>query len=405
MKKRTGKKSAARRHKNSGIKPGTGPRKILDFVLVKPAGPDCNMACGYCFYLEKAEMFPRTSVHRMSETVLREMTRQVMSRGDHPVSFGWQGGEPTLMGLPFFRKAVAFQEEFGENRQVGNSLQTNGLLLDRDWAVFLRDYRFLVGLSLDGPRHIHDYYRKQQGGAGSWQRVTEKLKLLLDNDVQVNALTVVNDYSVDFAEEIYAWNKSAGLSFMQFIPCVEPDADVPGKAAPFSVPAEKYGQFLITLFDLWLGDFVYGEPTTSVRFFDSLFYTYVDRTPPQCTLLPECGTYLVVEYNGNVYACDFYVEPRWKLGNVAENRLTELLNSSLQNRFGRRKSNLPPACLECKWLVYCRGGCVKDRRLSPEPAKPAEPGGANYLCAAYRAFFEHAHQPLVRLAENWKRTR
>jgi uncharacterized protein len=320
-----------------------------------------------------------------------------MRQGDHPVSFGWQGGEPTLMGLPFFRKAVAFQEEFGENRQVGNSLQTNGLLLDRDWAVFLRDNRFLVGLSLDGPQHIHDYYRKQKGGAGSWQRVTEKLKLLLDTGVQVNALTVVNNYSVDFAREIYAWHKSAGLTFMQFIPCVEPDTDVPGKTAPFSVPAEKYGQFLIKLFDLWLGDFVYGEPTTSVRFFDSLFYIYVDLTPPLCTLLPECGNYLVVEYNGNVYACDFFVEPGWKLGNVAENPLPELLNSSLQNRFGRRKSNLPRGCRECKWLVYCRGGCVKDRRFSREP------GAANYLCAAYRAFFEHAHQPLLRLAENWKR--
>lgn len=387
MKKRTGKKSTARGN------------KTLDFVLVKPAGPDCNMACGYCFYLEKAEMFPRTPVHRMSETVLREMTRQVLNRGDHPVSFGWQGGEPTLVGLPFFQKAITFQEEFGENRQVGNSLQTNGLLLDPDWAVFLRDYRFLVGLSVDGPQHVHDYYRKQQGGAGTWRRVTEKLKLMLDTGVQVNGLTVVNDYSVNFAEEIYAWHKSAGLSFMQFIPCVEPVVDEPGEAAPFSVPAEKYGQFLIKLFDLWMGDFVYGEPTTSVRFFDSLFYAFVDLMPPQCTLRPECGNYLVVEYNGNVYACDFFVEPRWKLGHLSENRLTDLLNSSLQNRFGRRKSNLPRGCRECKWLVYCRGGCIKDRRLAPEP------GGTNYLCAAYRAFFEHAHQPLLRLAENWKRVR
>lgn len=388
MKKRSGKKSAARGH------------KLLDFVLVKPAGPDCNMACEYCFYLEKAELFPKSPVHRMSEAVLRTMTRQVLGRGNHPVSFGWQGGEPTLMGLPFFQKAMAFQQEFGENRQVSNGLQTNGLLLDPEWAVFLRDYRFLVGLSVDGPQHIHDFYRKQRGGGGTWRRVTDKLKLLLDTGVQVNALTVVNDYSVDFAEEIYAWHKSAGLSFMQFIPCVEPGADGPGKVAPFSVPADKYGQFLITLFDLWMGDFVYGVPTTSVRFFDSLFFTYVDLKPPQCTLLPECGNYLVVEYNGNVYACDFFVEPGWKLGNVAENRLPGLLNSPLQDRFGRRKSNLPRGCLECKWLFYCRGGCVKDRRLSP---KPAGSGGANYLCAAYRAFFEHAHQSLVRLAENWKR--
>ncbi len=399
MKKRSGKKSAGRGRKDSGAKPGTGPRKSLDFILVKPAGPDCNMACGYCFYLEKAEMFPRTPVHRMSEAVLREMTRQFMSRGDHPVSFGWQGGEPTLMGLPFFQKAVEFQEEFGKGRQVANSLQTNGFLLDRDWAVFLRDYRFLVGLSVDGPQHIHDYYRKQRGGGGTWQRVTEKLRLLLDTGVQVNGLTVVSDYSVDFAEELYVWYKSVGLSFMQFIPCVEFDTDEPGRVASFSVSAEKYGQFLIRLFDLWLGDFVYGEPTTSVRFFDSVFYTYVGLTPPQCTLQHECGNYLVVEYNGNVYACDFFVEPRWKLGNVANGRLTEMLNSGLQNRFGRRKSNLSRVCRECKWLVYCRGGCVKDRRFSPGG------DGTNYLCVAYRVFFEHAHQSLVRLAENWKRER
>lgn len=376
---------------------GKSCRKSLNFVLVKPSGPDCNMRCTYCFYLEKSELFSSTKVHRMSEEVLEAMVKQMMMFGEPQVSFGWQGGEPTLMGLEFFEKAIYYQEQYGMGRVVGNGLQTNGILIDEKWAKFLKKYNFLVGLSLDGPEHVHDRYRFLRNGKGSWRKVVDKAKLLLDNGVAVNALTVVNDYSADFPEEIYNFHKSLGLNFMQFIPCVEPDPLRDGRAAPFSVSAEKYGRFLCKVFDLWYADIRDGVATTSVRFFDSVFHVYVGLTPPDCTLLDECGVYVVVEHNGDVYSCDFFVKPEWKLGNVLEGNLYSMLNSEKQFIFGALKASLPDVCKSCKWLKYCKGGCTKDR------IRVAEDRGVSHFCKSYKMFFEHAHDRLVMLAEKWKR--
>jgi len=373
-------------------------KKALTSVLIKPAGPDCNLACTYCFYLKKAILFPRTKIHRMSEAILEEMIRQVMEQGSSPISFGWQGGEPTLMGLPFFEKAVEFQKTYGQGQTVGNGLQTNGILLDENWAHFLRENRFLVGLSLDGPQHIHDHYRVFRSGKGTWEQVVDRAKLLLDADVAVNALTVVSDYSAQFPEEIYEFHKSLGLTYMQFIPCVETDSRNPTQAAPFSVSPEQYGHFLKKIFDLWWNDFRNGRPTTSVRFFDSVFYTYVGITPPDCTFYKECGIYVVVEHNGDVYACDFFVEPRWRLGNVMNNRLIDLLNSKKQDAFGKVKVQLPQECLTCPWLKHCWGGCPKDRLRDPRDR------GSNHFCRSYQMFFEHADARLRELARVWKRS-
>jgi uncharacterized protein len=372
-------------------------RKGLSSVLVKPAGPDCNMACTYCFYLEKSELFTDTEVHRMNEEILEETVKQVLSQGERDVSFAWQGGEPTLMGLPFFKKAVEFQKIYGRGHSVGNGLQTNGLLLTEEWAEFLAEYRFLVGLSLDGPEHIHNTYRHLRSGKGSWSRVVDKAKLLLDKGVATNALTVVNDRSVDYAEEIYSFHKSLGLNYMQFIPCLELDPYNPSQAAPFSVSPEKYGQFLCKAFDLWLSDFDGDVATTSIRFFDSLFHIYVDLPPPECTLLRECGVYVVIEHNGDVYSCDFFVDPEWRLGNIMEKRLIDMLNSSKQARFGRQKAGLPQECQKCPWLRTCRGGCTKDRLHNPLNKE------LNFFCTSYKMFFEHAHTHFKKLAEEWKR--
>jgi uncharacterized protein len=370
--------------------------KRLSSLLIKPAGPDCNLACSYCFYREKTQAFPGAAVHRMSAEILEETIRQALDRDVPTISFGWQGGEPTLMGLPFFENAAALQSRFGEGRTVGNGLQTNGLLLDQDWAVFLRRYHFLVGLSLDGPRHIHDRYRVRAGGQTSWAEVVERVKMLLDAGVETNALSVVNDYSVRFPEEIYAFHKSLGLTFMQFIPCVETDPADPSRAAGFSCGGEAYGDFLIALFDLWRADFKDGAPTTSIRAFESVFFLYVDHEPPECTLLPECGNYLVVEHDGGVYACDFFVEDRWKLGNVREGRLVHMLNSARQNAFGRIKSDLPGPCRACPWLALCRGGCPKDRVRDPRDR------GLSHFCAGYKKFFAHADPHFKALAAEWK---
>ncbi|NOQ42814.1 MAG: anaerobic sulfatase maturase [Desulfuromusa sp.] len=371
--------------------------KTIQDVLVKPAGPDCNMACSYCFYLKKQSLFHESSVHRMSDAVLEALVRQVMSQAGEQVVFGWQGGEPTLMGLNFFKRVVGLQQQSGRGQSVGNGLQTNGLLLDDRWAQFLSEYSFLVGLSLDGPQHVHDRYRKNCDGCGTWSTVVEKAKLLQDVGVAVNSLSVVNDYSVRFPEEIYASHKQVGLNHMQFIPCVETDLKNLDSAASFSVSSEAYGTFLCQLFDLWLNDFVDGEPTTFVRLFDSMFYLYVGMDPPDCGLKQTCGDYLVVEHNGNVYPCDFFVDPEWRLGNVLEDDLITLLNGDAQFAFGCAKANLPDGCEICEWIQFCYGGCPKDRIRDPRDK------GMNHFCTAYKVFYQHADPHFRQLAEDWKR--
>jgi uncharacterized protein len=330
----------------------------------------------------------------MSEETLTEMIRQLMTQSGEEVGIGWQGGEPTLMGLPFFEKAVALMDRFGRNQAIGNGLQTNGLLIDANWARFLRQYNFLVGLSLDGPGPVHDRHRHTVAGEGTWQTVTDRAKLLLDAGVAVNALSVVTDFASDHAGEIYGFLKDLGLDHMQFIPCVEFDPSAPGAMRPYSVSPGKYGAFLCTLFDLWTNDFENSRPTTSIRYFESLFYRYVDLSPPDCSFLEECGNYVVVEHTGDVYSCDFYVEPGWRLGNIHRDRLDEMLNSEKQNYFGILKKKLPPECIECHWRAYCAGGCTRQR---PQSGKRPD-----FLCSAYLRFFEYADARLKDLAAKWK---
>ena len=373
-------------------------RRHLDAVLVKPAGPDCNMACAYCFYLGKTGLFP-AGTHRMTDDVLDELVRQVMSQPVPDLSFAWQGGEPTLMGLPFFRKAVDHQIRYGRGKTVGNGLQTNGLLLDGDWAAFLAERAFLVGLSLDGPGHVHDRYRTLRGGRSTWSAVADKALMLLDAGVAVNAVSVVTDYSSSRAEEIYRFHKDLGLTHMQFIPCLEADPRDPARPAPFSVSPGGYGRFLVELFDLWLGDVRDGVAATSVRYFDSVFHRYVELEAPDCTLGERCGVNLVVEHNGDVFSCDFFVEPAWKLGNVREGRLIDMLNSPRQVAFGAMKAARHARCAECPWLRLCFGGCTKDRLRVPAD------DGQTHFCLSYRMFFEHADRALRDLADQWLRRR
>jgi len=332
----------------------------------------------------------------MSQGVLKEMIRQAMKQSANQIIFNWQGGEPTLMGLDFYRKCVELQQHFGRGQSVGNGLQTNGLLIDDEWVSFLKSYNWLVGLSLDGPQHVHDHYRRTQGGNGTWKRVVAAAERMLAGDLAVNALIVVNDHSVQFPDEIYTFHKDLGLSHMQFIPCVETDHADPSRILSFSVSAESYGHFLCRLFDLWMDDFSGPVPATSVRLFDSLFHAYIDQPPPECTLLGECGTYLVVEHNGDVYSCDFFVQPEWRLGNVKDSNLSGMLNAEKQCAFGNRKAALHGDCLSCRWLSLCKGGCPKDR--FPEQAGQTP----NHLCSAYQTFFEYSDTIFRSLAEQWK---
>ncbi|MCT7904659.1 Anaerobic sulfatase-maturating enzyme homolog YdeM [Candidatus Ornithobacterium hominis] len=369
----------------------------LSFILVKPSGPDCNLGCTYCFYLEKEAMFPGAKKHRMSDEVLEELIKQGLSQADDYVQFTWQGGEPTLMGLDFYKKVINLQQKYAKNQMIANALQTNGVLINDEWAQFLGRWNFLVGLSLDGPQHIHDKYRFTQGGKPSWEKVMAAQKKLSHWDVEMNAMCCVTNYSADFPDELYHFYKRLGMKWMQFIPIVETDKKDPSKAADFSVTPEKYGKFLKRIFDLWWNDFENGEPTTMVRNIDSVFYTYVDMPSPECTLLEQCGVYPTVEHNGDVFSCDFFVEDHWRLGNIMQgDQLIEMINSSTQMKFGKMKNILPEKCHTCEWYKNCYGGCTKDR------IKDMRDEGNPRFCQSTIDFLEHSHSRLQFLAQRWK---
>lgn len=366
------------------------PRGTPVGVLAKPAGADCNLQCTYCFYLEKAALYPQAKVHRMSLEVARELVRQKMEWGGSEVSFGWQGGEPTLMGLDFFRQIVAWQQEFGQPGQVvSNGLQTNALLLDEEWAEFLREYRFLVGVSLDGPEDIHDHYRRDWGRKGTFRRVMENIALLQRKKVEFNILCVVNAVNVSQPERLWDFFMEHGLFYLQFIPCVELDPRT-GRPSAFSIAPEQYGAFLCRIFDRWRREEV---PQVYVRFFNDLLGVYLGQESPTCLFRQECGDYVVVEHNGDVYACDFFVEPSWRLGNLMERPLWEIVQTARAQAFRVRKRNLAPECQRCGWLHLCYGECPKYRIINGGVHRPT------YFCASYKRFFSHAHPEFLRLAQ------
>ena len=367
----------------------------LTQLLIKPSGADCNLRCEYCFYLEKAALYPQQRTHRMSNEVLREMVRQMMSGRLAQVGFSWQGGEPTLLGLDFFRRAVEYQQQFGHSGQVvANSLQTNGILINDEWSEFFARYHFLIGLSLDGPPDVHNYYRRSADGRESHQYALRAIRPMRKHGVEFNILSVVNDHSAQHAARIYQYFREQDLCFLQFISCVERDPRT-GGPTPFSVSPEAYGDFLCALFDEWKKDFRDGFPTVSERTFDGLLHTYVGQPSPTCVFMETCGDYVVVEHSGDVYSCDFFVEPSCHLGNLLERELGLLAASPKQIEFGERKADLPPECQSCRWLRHCHGGCPKDRRVVPATE------GRNYLCPAYKQFFAHSESTFIELRDRW----
>jgi len=359
-------------------------------VLVKPVSADCNLACEYCFYTPKSALYPETKRHMMSDEILKEFISQFMSLVGQHVSFGWQGGEPLLTGLDFFQRVVTYQQQFGKPGQiVGNGFQTNATLIDDDWAKLFKRYNFLIGVSLDGPADIHDFYRLDHGGKPSYDRVMRAIDILKRHGVEYNILTLLNQKNVTQPKRIYDFFMVQGFRFFQFIPCIEKD-QVTGKAASFSITPEQYGEFLCKLFDLWIGD---GRPSTYMRTFDSLLMAYAGEEMPTCVFRKNCGDYVVIEHNGDVYACDFFVEPDWFLGNLMETPLKEIINTPKFKVFREWKSQLTQKCLQCKWFSLCNGGCPKDRTaLQDDVARPS------YFCESYKRFFEHSHERFSRLS-------
>ncbi|MBF0239322.1 MAG: anaerobic sulfatase maturase [SAR324 cluster bacterium] len=366
----------------------------LRSILIKPMGSFCNIKCDYCFYLDKHSLYPGgASTHRMNETTLETLIKGMFDCTDSPV-FVWQGGEPTVLGLEFFKNVTKIQKHYAQNRPYQNSLQTNGILLNEAWAQFLRQENFLVGISLDGPQHIHDHYRKDHKSKGTFQPVFEKAQMLLKHEVPVNVLATVTDYSVKHAKEIYDFFAENGFLFMQFSPVVERDPQNPEIAASFSVTAQDYGYFLYELMTCWINDFDFKtlKQKTSIRFFDSVLAAYIGLVPDHCVMHKVCNDYLVVEHNGDLYSCDFLVSENTKLGNLHEISLKEAFHSPAHIAFGAQKAVYVRECQQCQWLRLCYGGCIKDRRHDPKDQ------GHNHFCESYKYFFKQAHSHFKKFA-------
>jgi uncharacterized protein len=368
-------------------------------LLAKPTGSVCNLHCEYCFFLEKEKLYPGVR-SRMSDELLERYIRQLIdAHGTPEVTIAWQGGEPTLMGLEFFRRAVELARKHARpGMAVTHTIQTNGTKINGDWARFFKQNGFLVGLSIDGPREVHDAYRHDKGGRPTFDRVMRGLGHLREHGVAWNALTTVHAANAARPAEVYRFLRDeCDARFIQFIPIVERpnEGGVPygDKVTERSVTATQWGEFLIGVFEEWVRRDV-GE--VYVQMFDVALANWYGEPAGLCVHAPTCGTALAMEFNGDVYACDHFVEPAYLLGNIGERQLGELVASPKQQCFGHDKlAKLPQCCLDCDVRFACHGGCPKDRFITA----PDGESGLNYLCAGFKAFFHHVDAPMRRMCE------
>jgi uncharacterized protein len=383
-------------------------------VMVKPSGSSCNLNCTYCYYLEKKKLYPGVKDARMTEELLEDFTRQFIESQDVPVvTFTWQGGEPTLMGLDFFKKAIAFQKKYAAGKNIENAFQTNGTRLNDDWCRFFADNNILVGVSIDGPESYHDHHRKTFSGGKTFRHVMEGINMLHRNKVEFNTLSTVNSHNVKYPAEVYRFLKNTGSGFMQFLPVVErssPPSDHELNLVPhtysgesvltsWSVGPEDFGKFLIKIFDEWVRNDV---AKYYVQIFDSTLANYVGENPGICVFSETCGDALVMEHNGDLFSCDHFVYPEYYLGNIAQTTLGELAKMQKQFDFGINKRNsLPRYCLNCEVRYACHGECPKHRFLKTPDGEP----GLNYLCKGYKAFFRHAEPYMEFMAKELDKKR
>ncbi|MBI2301826.1 MAG: anaerobic sulfatase maturase [Armatimonadetes bacterium] len=352
-------------------------------VMTKPIGPLCNLDCTYCFYLRKESLYPDAADWKMSDAVLEAYVRQYIEAQQVPeCHFAWQGGEPTLLGVDFYRRAVAYQHKYRRPGMViHTAFQTNGTLLDEEWCAFLRENHFLIGLSIDGPRELHDHYRVNKGGKPTFDQVYAALQLLQRERVEHNVLCVVNARNAPHGLEVYEFFRGEGIEFLQFIPAVERLPD--GGVTEWTVPAEAYGQFLCDIFDAWV---VRDVGRVYVQIFDVALRAWCGLDPGLCVFSPTCGNAMALEHNGDLYSCDHYVVDYNRLGNIVETPIAELAARPFQRKFGTDKSAmLPRYCRECEVRFTCNGGCPKDRFITT----PDGEQGLNYLCAGFKRFFGH----------------
>jgi uncharacterized protein len=371
-------------YSGAGVRPGA-PIPRITSLLIKPASAVCNLDCEYCFYLDRdADPYRELPARRMTEDTLERLVKSYLSYSYPQSSFIFQGGEPTLAGLAFFRQLVEFQKQYGRNgQQVSNALQTNGTLLDEHWCGFLREYSWFVGLSLDGPEAMNDLYRYNKQRRGTWRRVVDSVELLQKHKVEFNILCVVSRANVEKARELYRFFKGLGVNNIQFIPLAEFDAS--GNPLPFTIAPEQYGRFLVELFDQWWPD----RRTMHIRFFDNIAESLAGLKPTTCTLHETCDSYVVVEYNGDIFPCDFFVEKPWKLGNILVDSWSEIASRPRRFEFASKKTLAHPDCQACEYQSICHGGCPKFRAGPQHRFEDLD-----YFCAAYKMIFARAMDPL-----------
>jgi uncharacterized protein len=365
--------------------------------MAKPVGSVCNLACEYCYYLEKGKMTGGGN-QVMTDELLERFTKEYIESQTSPdVSFTWHGGETLMRPLSFYKRALELQRKYGRGRHIENSIQTNGTLLTDEWCRFFKENNFLVGISIDGPQEFHDEYRRDKRGLPSFFKVMKGIDLLKKHGVDYNAMAVVNDYNSEYPLEFYRFFKDIDCKFIQFTPIVErlgsrtdgtkiasaSDASDDFRLADFSVSPEKWGNFLIAVFDEWIKEDV---GTYFVQIFDSTLANWVGEQPGVCTMARTCGHAGVIEHNGDVYSCDHYVFPEYRLGNIKEKSLVEMMYSERQLKFGEdKRSKLPSQCLDCEFLFACNGECPKNRFVRTADGEV----GLNYLCSGYKKFFAH----------------
>jgi uncharacterized protein len=371
-------------------------------VLAKPSGATCNLACSYCFFLDKELLYPN-SKFRMSEESLEAYIQQLIeTHRSSQVTVAWQGGEPTLMGVDFYRKAIEYQEKYRvPGMTFENTMQTNGTLLDDEWCQFFKENNFLIGISIDGPRHLHDAHRVDKGGAPTFDKVMRGLRLLQKHGVEYNILVTVNRVTGDHPLEIYRFLRDeVGTSWIQFIPVIErmnPDGNnlmqLGDQVSNRSVRPEQFGRFLIQVFDEWVHNDV---GRMYVQTFEATLRNWMRMpTSGMCVFEKTCGYGLALEHNGDLYSCDHFVEPEYLLGNIKEEHMLQMVGTDEQTKFGQDKyDTLPKYCLECPVQFACHGECPKNRFIDTPDGEP----GLNYLCAGYKGFFQRVDEPMKIMA-------
>jgi uncharacterized protein len=363
----------------------SGPVPRIQSLLIKPASAVCNLDCSYCFYLDRdADPYKALPARRMTTDTLERLADSFLFYSYPQSIFAFQGGEPTLAGLPFFQQLVKFQQQYGRNGQaVSNAMQTNGVLLDQNWCDLFRDSNWLLGVSLDGPEDINDKYRFNKEGHGTWKRVIQSIELLQKNKVEFNILCVLSQANVDKPRELYRFYRSLGVDNVQYIPLAEFDGA--GNALPFTITAEQYGRFLCETFDVWWPE----RRKMRIRFFDNIAEALAGQKPGNCTMHETCDSYVVVEYNGDVYPCDFFVEGSWKLGNITLDSWPEIARRTRRYSFAAKKTLAHPECQVCEYQSICHGGCPKSRQ---------GPNGRfedlDYFCQAYKMIYAKSAAPL-----------